>query len=318
MRNRLPMFLLLLICTAPAWAGESPATSQPQCVWTGVERIVAVGDIHGDVDQFVKVLHAAGIVNAKNDWIAGKTHLVQTGDVLDRGPDSRKAMDLLMKLEEQAPKTGGMVHPLIGNHEVMVPLGDLRYMTEEELASYGGEDGLRKLMSSDGKYGKWIRSHNAIIKINDVLFVHAGLAAADAKMTLEEINKAIRKDLADGSTEGLAMDSDGPLWTRGLAEGSPAIVAKKLDIILKGLGASRLVIGHTVATNGVLTFSDNRLIRIDVGMSACYKGPAACLEIDKGTFSEVRAGAKRRELFTVSADGSVKVPVPASQGENGS
>ena len=75
--------------------------------WMGVEHIVAVGDIHGDYGQLVRVLRSAGIIDRQGNWIAGKTHLVQLGDVVDRGPDSRKAMDLLVRLENQARELGG-------------------------------------------------------------------------------------------------------------------------------------------------------------------------------------------------------------------
>src|SRR5262245_33598569 len=104
-------------------------------VFTGVERVVAVGDVHGDFGAFVGVLRAAGVIDQKNKWTGGKTHLVQTGDVPDRGADSRKVMDLLMDLEKQAPKAGGRVHALIGNHEAMNLYGDLRYVVPGEFAA---------------------------------------------------------------------------------------------------------------------------------------------------------------------------------------
>ena len=70
--------------------------------WQDVERIVAVGDIHGDYDNFLKVLQGADIVNRRGNWIAGETHLVQLGDVPDRGPDTSNVIALLKKLEKQA------------------------------------------------------------------------------------------------------------------------------------------------------------------------------------------------------------------------
>src|SRR3981081_2430132 len=108
-------------------------------IWTGVERIVAVGDVHGDYDQLVAVLRSAGIIDEQGNWNGGKTHLVQNGDVLDRGPDSRKAMDLLMRLEKQASEAGGYVHALIGNHEAMNVYGDLRYTSPGEFAAFRDE-----------------------------------------------------------------------------------------------------------------------------------------------------------------------------------
>src|SRR6478672_1717349 len=91
----------------------APPISAAEEVFTGVDRVVAVGDVHGDFDAFVTILRSAGIIDAKNRWTGGASHLVQIGDVLDRGADSRKAMDLLMSLEKQASKAGGRVHALI-------------------------------------------------------------------------------------------------------------------------------------------------------------------------------------------------------------
>ena len=134
-------FVALILASAPlfAWAEDS---------WKGVDRIVAVGDVHGDLDAFVTVLRSAGVLDSRNRWSGGKTHLVQTGDVTDRGPDSRKVMDLLMALEKQARSTGGRVHTLLGNHETMNVFGDLRYVTAAEYASYRGPDAerLRELL----------------------------------------------------------------------------------------------------------------------------------------------------------------------------
>ena len=264
------------------------------CRAADVERIVAVGDVHGDYDQFVRTLRAAKVVDDKNDWIAGKAHLVQAGDVLDRGPDSRKAMDLLMKLQRQAAKAGGAVHALIGNHEAMVLLNDWRYVHPGELKAFGGARRFREAMSPRGKYGRWICGHNAVIKINDLLFVHAGLAPPAARMSLARINEAIRQELKEGDMEGISMNPFGPLWDRGLALGEEAEVVKRLDVVLKRYGAKRMVVAHTVCRDGVVTRAG--LIRIDVGMSGFYGGPAACLLVEKGAFYEVRHPKTKRRL----------------------
>jgi hypothetical protein len=124
----------LLAALGPVWAEDT---------WPAVPRVVAVGDVHGDYDQLVTVLKSAGLVDAKLKWTGGKTHLVQTGDRLDRGGQSRKVMDLLMRLEKSAKKAGGRVHPLLGNHEAMNMLGDLRYVVPEEFAAFKGPDSPR-------------------------------------------------------------------------------------------------------------------------------------------------------------------------------
>ncbi|WOJ92206.1 metallophosphoesterase [Congregibacter variabilis] len=107
-------------------AGASALAEQSD--WQGVDRVVAVADLHGDYESYITVLEQAGVVNSRGRWAAGSTHLVQLGDIPDRGPDTAKIIRHLRKLETQAEKAGGKVHPLIGNHEVMNMTGDLRYV----------------------------------------------------------------------------------------------------------------------------------------------------------------------------------------------
>jgi len=121
---------LLLAFTLPGLA----ATIQDD--WQGVERIVAIGDIHGDYDNYMAVLKNAGVVNRRGRWAAGKTHVVQVGDIPDRGPDTLKIIEHLQKLEKQAKKAGGRVHLLIGNHEHMNITGDLRYVHPGEYEAF--------------------------------------------------------------------------------------------------------------------------------------------------------------------------------------
>jgi hypothetical protein len=100
-----------------------------QCVWTGIEKIIAVGDIHGDYKAFTKILKGTGLIDGKLHWTGGKTHLVQIGDVLDRGDYAKEILDLMMKLEKEAEEAGGKVHMLLGNHEEM-NIGDIAFDRE--------------------------------------------------------------------------------------------------------------------------------------------------------------------------------------------
>jgi hypothetical protein len=112
------------------------------------ERVVAVGDVHGAYDSFVAILKAAGLIDARERWAGGRAVFVQTGDVLDRGADSRKAIDLLRRLERDAQRAGGRVIPLLGNHELMRMLGDWRYVSAGELSAFrrGDSEELRELV----------------------------------------------------------------------------------------------------------------------------------------------------------------------------
>jgi hypothetical protein len=125
--------LLLLLAVEPALA---KAKKVDNFHWTGVERVVAIGDLHGDYEQYIKVMRSAGLLDNKDKWSGGNTHLVQTGDITDRGADSRKIIDHIVKLAKQAKRKGGYVHMLIGNHEAMNVTGDLRYVSEGEYKAF--------------------------------------------------------------------------------------------------------------------------------------------------------------------------------------
>lgn len=126
-------FLLFLLLPAVAWPDARPLDDFR---WEGVERIVAIGDLHGDYENYLATLRAAGLIDDREKWSGGKTHLVQTGDIPDRGPDTLKIIEHLDKLAKQAERKGGRVHSLIGNHEAMNVYGDLRYVHEGEYAAF--------------------------------------------------------------------------------------------------------------------------------------------------------------------------------------
>ncbi len=99
-------------------------------------RIVAVGDLHGDFKAWQDIARAAGIIDARGHWAGGKTTLVQLGDILDRGADSLKIVRNLQQLQREAPRKGGKVYVVLGNHEAMNLIGDDRYVTPGEYAAF--------------------------------------------------------------------------------------------------------------------------------------------------------------------------------------
>jgi hypothetical protein len=133
---------LLLLIYLSFFLGAGSASGKARMIddhhWEGVERIVAVGDLHGDYEQYIKVLQDAGLVNSRGRWSGDDAHLVQTGDIPDRGPASRAIIDHLAGLKKQAKRKGGRVHTLVGNHEAMNSWGDLRYVHEGEYEAFVG------------------------------------------------------------------------------------------------------------------------------------------------------------------------------------
>lgn len=84
-----------------------------------MQRIVAIGDIHGEADGFKNILRSAGII-AENEcvWVPqdGKgTLLIQVGDIVDRGPNALAAWECIKSLQAGAPE-GSSVVRLVGNH----------------------------------------------------------------------------------------------------------------------------------------------------------------------------------------------------------
>jgi hypothetical protein len=280
-----------------------------QCEWDNVEHIVAVGDVHGAYDRYLEILKTAGVIDAAGHWSAGKTHFVQLGDIVDRGGDSRKALDFNRRLERDAQKAGGEAHLLLGNHEVARMLGDLRLTVPGEYAAFATEDSakrrdafvktlkfasdaerdqalaqmppgfveMRQAFGRDGDYGKWLRQLPVTIKINGIVFAHGGISPAVAPMGCAAINDQVRRELTDDLDKtraaplaSLAARADGPLWYRGLAQ-EPDSFAPQLGDVLSALGARAIVIAHTVAATGRITPRfDGRVIQIDTGMQPAY------------------------------------------------
>lgn len=125
---------------AQAPAQVTPAVSSAVCNISTTERIVAIGDVHGAFEQFVAILREAKLVDSRNRWAGGKAIFVQTGDITDRGPDSKKVIDLLRKLTDEAARAGGRVHALLGNHEAMRVLGIYRDVGPGEFRAFRTPD----------------------------------------------------------------------------------------------------------------------------------------------------------------------------------
>lgn len=316
----LSLFLLLL--TVPPSIGTAG-----EDIWTGIERVVAVGDVHGDYDQFVTVLRSAELIDADGNWVGGKAHLVQTGDIVDRGAGSRKAMDLLMRLEEEAAKAGGAVHALIGNHEAMNLYGDLRYVFPEEFAAYRDADSEkardelykeeqklfpdrkrwdanhplgfaehRRAFGPEGKYGKWIRGHNAVVRIDGTLFLHGGISPKLVDWSVRQINERVRAELQDFAKleDGIVQNENGPLWYRGLAQGNEKALEDHLRKLLFNFKVDRIAIGHTFTKGAITPRFDGKVLMIDIGLSRFFdeKGRMACLVIEKGKPYALHRGKK--------------------------
>jgi hypothetical protein len=323
-RARLLLAAALALGLVASAGSHVPYAASSSCQLTNVDRIVAVADVHGAYDRFVEILRAANVIDDRQRWAGGRTHLVQLGDVVDRGPDSLKALDLLESLQRDAQRAGGGVHPLLGNHEVMRMLGDHRFAQPGEYAAFTtskstevrdaylerakadkapvaeppplGFVEMRVAFGQNGKYGKLLRSRDAVAQINGIVFVHGGISPAVAGLSCDAINDTVRRnlgdDLAKTRTDPLAQlvtREDGPLWYRGLAD-EPETFAQAVDDILTAQKATAIVVGHTVtADRRVRARFGGKVIQLDTGMQPAYvaNGRASALQIEHETMTAI-------------------------------
>src|SRR6266446_9768333 len=150
-------FLLVLVSAVLAWAGPAKVPAGPR------EPVVAIADVHGDFDDFVAILRRTGLTDKQNHWTAGKTMFVQTGDLLDRGPKPREVMAVMVAVEKEAGKAGGRVVGLLGNHEVMNIMADLRYVTPVNYASFADGNSEKRQKAAYDEYVKWRGSHASLL-----------------------------------------------------------------------------------------------------------------------------------------------------------
>jgi len=274
-----------------------PATRQPDA-----PRIVAFGDVHGDLEAARSALRLAGAIDADDSWIGGDLVVVQTGDQLDRGDDERAILALFDRLVREAAAAGGAFHPLNGNHELMNVHLDLRYVTEGGFREFEGvvslPEGEELLADSvllahepahrsrvaafrpGGPYALLLARRNTVVIVGESVFVHGGVLPAHAAYGLEEINDEIRAWLrGEAPAPEWSRGSDSPIWTRLYSRDPDAEACAVAEETLEMLGARRFVVGHTVHRGGITSYCDGRIWAVDTGMAAYYGGPVEVLEI---------------------------------------
>jgi hypothetical protein len=180
------------------------------------DRIIAVGDIHGDYDKLVKVLTAAKLINKRKNWIAKNTALVQLGDLMDRGNDIKRIFELMIKLKKQATHYDSVVHMIIGNHEAMNIGGRYDYMTLSDVVSFFTIKNREEQLSLKGKFGNLIRKEMDAVKVvGDSLFVHAGLLPYHLNnMTLDDINNHFHEVLMNATTYPSRYTTEEELYSK--------------------------------------------------------------------------------------------------------
>jgi hypothetical protein len=263
---------LTLALLASALVIGAEARAQPEWRFDGIERIVAVADIHGAYGAFEKILKQARVIDDSLAWTAGATHLVIVGDVLDRGPQSRRALELIMQLEGQARAAGGRVHMVLGNHEIMNMTGDLRYVSAAEYAAFADDEtpamrdaaflqlqsreeeqtdaaaaradfdarfapgffAHRAAFAAGGRYGEWLLQQPILLLVNDWAFVHAGIAATAGATTGAAINGELLGQLTGYAEAMKGLTAAGVLNPTDDFYDHPAVLARFASAVESG------------------------------------------------------------------------------------
>ena len=269
------------------------------------DRLVAVGDIHGDLDALLRILQGAGLVDALGQWAGRGCHLVLLGDLVDRGTDSVSVMSYVMDLQRQAAQAGDRLDALLGNHELLVAQGEYHYLRAAEAAALAGFRlgalrGPDAVFRGDSAWARWMRGRPTLLKVGQTAFVHGGPDERLLALSPEAVNDAMRAWVAhlqgvgpepDASTTWLiGLDGEGPLWTRDLmVSHRPSRQAVRtqglLDRVLAHWRAERLVVGHspTAALGFAIAWphpvAGKRAAVVDTGICRLYGGRLSALRI---------------------------------------
>ncbi len=275
------------------------------CQFRDVDRFLAISDIHGDYDSFRSILISAGVMDGSERWTWGDGHLVIDGDVFDRGPRVTECLWLIYRLQQQAP---GRVHFILGNHELMVMRGDLRYVNDKYIKGISGHTGIdyQDLFGPSMELGRWLRTLPTMIRMDRTLFVHAGVAPDSllSLMPMEEMNTLVRDNLDISSVQlwhdslvNAVFGSPGPFWYRGyfygMDDGYRIISDRDLEDILDFYDVDRIVVGHT-EQDSLITLYDGRVIALDVPVEEL--GGQQALLFQGGKFYRINPDGSRREL----------------------
>lgn len=229
------------------------------------DSIYVFGDTHGEYDSVVRLLQMTGLVDHDLGWTGGRKRLVLLGDVADRGPDVTKLFWLLYRLEREAELQQGRVHVLLGNHEIMVMQGDLRYVhaKEQHIARLHDVGYARMFDVRTSILGRWLSTKPAVLKVDRLLFVHGGVSSDYADYTVQahadSVSAQMGRELFHAQADTAAwiqVDSltlarfedffwgeRSVFWYRGYAESDT--LGGELDRVLRRFKADVQLIGHT-------------------------------------------------------------------------
>jgi len=277
--------------------------------YTAEGSIAIMADLHGEFDNYISILKRTGIIDRDLNWSFDNGHLVILGDIFDRGPMVTEILWHLFGLEMQALASGGKVHILLGNHEYMILTGDSKFINNkyrhvEQITGKSYSD----FFASNSALGNWLRKMPVVVKINNMLFTHAGISTelVRGKIDLDQMNRIFR----DMLTVSPAEDSDitfGTMINRQVGDmlsyrgyfTDELFCESKLDSILAFYGVNRIIVGHTTLSE-VKSMYNNKLIGIDAGLMNYHSGEI--LLYKNGAFYGVLYNGQRKKILDSDPD----------------
>ena len=254
-------------------------------------RVIAVGDLHGDLRAFGAIGRACGVLDERGSWKGSGSHLVLMGDLVG-GAHSRLLLNAVMRLEREAARAGGRVHALLGNHDLLPIAGRFGKLTPRERRDYRKGD-----FQGEGRYAQWVLGRPTILKIGRTLYVHAGLDRWALDTDPGEVNAHVRAWIAHlqgtgprppRDTRWTFDDDDGPMWTRAFRHRGrrpkDAPSKKVIRAVLDRLNAKRIVLGHSPTDDGSIVLDHPRygdaVVLIDTRISDAARGRLGALKIE--------------------------------------
>lgn len=287
--------------------GAAPRTRPlpPPAVVPAAKRVVAIGDVHGDIAATRKALQLAGAIDEADNWIGGALVVVQVGDQLDRGDDEKDILLLLDALADKAHAAGGALYTLNGNHETMNVSLNFNYVTPGGWADFAdtplvpddallqnhlpAQRGRVSAFRPGGIYARLLGRHNTVQQVGDTVFVHGGLLPKHVSYGVGKINSELQAWMrGEAKRPEITTGEDSPVWSRHYSQNPDAADCQLAKDALAALGAERMVVAHTVQAQGINSACGGLVWRIDVGMAKHYGGKAQVLVIEGDAVSIVK------------------------------
>ncbi|OIV97200.1 hypothetical protein TanjilG_28951 [Lupinus angustifolius] len=181
-------------------------------------RLIAIGDLHGDLEKSKQALRLAGLIDASDRYTGGSATVVQVGDVLDRGGDELKILYFLEKLKREAERSGGRIITMNGNHEIMNIEGDFRFITKTALDEFR-------------VWGEWFTVGNKMKSL-----CHGLITPKDPFEGVPKSFRGVRKELFDGFRARVAaLRPNGPISRRFLSQNVTVLVVGDSIFVHGGL-----------------------------------------------------------------------------------